>query len=541
MLGDGRVTVVVEDGGRRLTFSRTASEPASAPLAAQSPTFFAQSEIESVALDAAGRLNLLDGFISPRQVAQTASSLVAQIASLSTELRQVSSEVADLDEQLAPLADAPATVAAAETEQKELLANSSATDKQTKELAQLTAAGAAEASRVVAIQRATTVLRQYVTTLSDAAEAHVLEDWPAQAGTDQLKHTRQLVTSATARVFDAVTALQDALREIAALEVRASAGASERSEQERLLRHSLDQLQAGLGAVARRLAEAQKRAAQLATLTDVRARRVERLQTLQVKRVSALDDLDSVREVRYRAREAAARAINSALAPNVRVNVQRSGSRAGYEAAIVTLLRGSGLHYGSLAPQLAERLSPRELADAIERRDSQAIAELADIGQDRAERLVSHVAAAGTGPILTSEIEDSVTLSLLDGGDFKTTEHLSTGQRCTVVLSTLLLRHGNVLVIDQPEDHLDNAYVATTLVSALRERGPQDQMLFTTHNANIPVLGEADAVFVLGSDGHRGYVQASGPLTKPAIVESISSIMEGGREAFRRRAEFYGA
>jgi hypothetical protein len=102
-----------------------------------------------------------------------------------------------------------------------------------------------------------------------------------------------------------------------------------------------------------------------------------------------------------------------------------------------------------------------------------------------------------------------------------------------------LSHHARTLIVDQPEDHLDNAYVAGTLVQAIVKRRADSQLLFATHNANIPVLGNASRVFVLGSDGRRGFIKRCGPLDDPGIVEDISSLMEGGREAFAKRAAFY--
>ena len=52
-------------------------------------------------------------------------------------------------------------------------------------------------------------------------------------------------------------------------------------------------------------------------------------------------------------------------------------------------------------------------------------------------------------------------------------------------------------------------------------------------------LGEADFVVRLGSDGRRGFVEHAGELTAPATVRAITSVMEGGVEAFERRAAFY--
>ena len=95
------------------------------------------------------------------------------------------------------------------------------------------------------------------------------------------------------------------------------------------------------------------------------------------------------------------------------------------------------------------------------------------------------------------------------------------------------------MVIDQPEDHLDNAIITSTVIKALRERKGSGQVILSTHNANIPVLGEADLVVELTSDGRNGFIQLCAPLEHPKAVEAISNVMEGGRDAFSRRADFY--
>ena len=56
---------------------------------------------------------------------------------------------------------------------------------------------------------------------------------------------------------------------------------------------------------------------------------------------------------------------------------------------------------------------------------------------------------------------------------------------------------------------------------------------------NIPVLGEAKQVTLLDSDGRRGFVEFSVDLDSGQAVDAISSLMEGGREAFKIRAAFY--
>jgi hypothetical protein len=192
------------------------------------------------------------------------------------------------------------------------------------------------------------------------------------------------------------------------------------------------------------------------------------------------------------------------------------------------------------APKVAESLSPREFVEAVESGNTDVFLQHVDRMTERqAAKLVSHVSGAELASVLTCVVEDDVMLSLFDGEDYKPTTELSVGQRCTVILPILLRNRLGPLIVDQPEDHLDNAYIVKTLVSRLIEQKASAQIILSSHNANIPVLGGAENVVVLSSDGRRAFVRSAEPLAHPSSVTAITSLMEGGREAFERRAEFY--
>ena len=211
----------------------------------------------------------------------------------------------------------------------------------------------------------------------------------------------------------------------------------------------------------------------------------------------------------------------------------------GYANVIAAALRGSGLHYNTLAPLFAAHMSPLELVEAVESNGVQAITEAVEITNDRAANVIAYLRSRSLTDLIAAPIDDAVELYLLDGVEYKESDNLSIGQRCTVVLPILLSGQGELLIIDQPEDHLDNAYITKTLVDRLRHRQKGDQFILASHNANIPVLGEADLVVLLGSDGRRGFIEHADRLDAPATVMAIASVMEGGVEAFERRAAFY--
>jgi len=109
---------------------------------------------------------------------------------------------------------------------------------------------------------------------------------------------------------------------------------------------------------------------------------------------------------------------------------------------------------------------------------------------------------------------------------------------CSVVLPLLLLEAVAPLLVDQPEDNLDNRFVTDLLIEQIRSNRDRRQMILITHNPNIPVLGFADQVIAMRSDGERGWVESQG--NTDAMKGMIIELLEGGEKAFQARKEKYG-
>lgn len=119
-------------------------------------------------------------------------------------------------------------------------------------------------------------------------------------------------------------------------------------------------------------------------------------------------------------------------------------------------------------------------------------------------------------------------------------EELSPGQRCSAVLPILLLTGTCPLIIDQPEDNLDNRLIRQVIVNILASIKLQRQVIVATHNPNIPVLGDAEyAVVLQGVGDRRCKVEAAGDLDSRALARHLTDVMEGGREAFQYRHTIY--
>jgi AAA domain, putative AbiEii toxin, Type IV TA system len=119
---------------------------------------------------------------------------------------------------------------------------------------------------------------------------------------------------------------------------------------------------------------------------------------------------------------------------------------------------------------------------------------------------------------------------------------LSPGQRCSAILPILLLSGEYPLVIDQPEENLDNRLIRQVIVNILTSMKLRRQVIIATHNPNLPVLGDVEQCLVLRAKGRDlSTIVAAGDLDSPSIVRHITEIMEGGREAFQYRQTIYQA
>lgn len=121
----------------------------------------------------------------------------------------------------------------------------------------------------------------------------------------------------------------------------------------------------------------------------------------------------------------------------------------------------------------------------------------------------------------------------------KELKHHSLGQRASALLLYVLSqRQNDVIIIDQPEDDLDNQTIYDDVIKLLREMKHNVQFIFATHNANFPVLGDAEQVHAC-SYQDEGVAVQSGSIDARPVQEAIINIMEGGQEAFNRRKEVY--
>lgn len=119
----------------------------------------------------------------------------------------------------------------------------------------------------------------------------------------------------------------------------------------------------------------------------------------------------------------------------------------------------------------------------------------------------------------------------------------SAGQQATALLKTLLNQAGPPLIIDQPEEDLDNP-VMLEIVEQVWQAKQKRQLIFASHNANLVVNGDAELVaccdYRTAGDQSRGTIAGEGAIDVPEVCDAVKRIMEGGEAAFNLRKEKYG-
>lgn len=122
-----------------------------------------------------------------------------------------------------------------------------------------------------------------------------------------------------------------------------------------------------------------------------------------------------------------------------------------------------------------------------------------------------------------------------DSGGFQSLERASAGQKTSAILSFLLAHGDEPLLLDQPEDDLDNALISELVVEQIRAHKPRRQIVVVTHNPNIVVNGDAELVLPMEFVGGQIQVNDPGGLQEREVRQRICDVMEGGRQAFRQR------
>lgn len=348
-----------------------------------------------------------------------------------------------------------------------------------------------------------------------------------------------LADNLTALADEARIALQTALSEIDTAKAEWSSEVSEqRDEHNKVLRGLVEE---GL--------EPNKYLDTTKALETLKAKKPQRaiieadLQNLQAERDALLQSLAGHEKDREQELNEAIRFANAATGGVVVVRPVPASDRQYIKSLIQQSVSGKRTHIMAAIDQ--DDFSTRAFVEAARAGESELDVRFSVTGL-QARNLIE------AGEPLFRELEEQsvgkaveVLLDVQAGTgsrEFKKMDELSKGQRATALLLLLLGASDAPLVIDQPEDDLDNRFVYDGIVAHLRKLKGKRQIVASTHNANVPVLGDAELIVVLEGNGQNGKAAENGvgSLDSMAIRSHVENILEGGPAAFNARRHLYG-
>lgn len=551
-LNSGRVKIGIQTKeGLRYDVTRLVGEvprvfsEAGEPIAISLPgplfsaEVYSQSQIEQIAQNPRAQLDLIDSFLREeipnlqREIDEGVRLLGANADQMQTkqreldDLREQGQELPDVCEKLKAFDHATAS----EPDQQLRRAH------EAKALRERQARVICEAGKrftmlrgaVAAVERQIGADRQVLDAASLARETHAPVMEKAAATIEQV------FCIVTGLLADTTLALEAGADELAVVErkLQDEHALADREYQELVARSQQEQQQAQQRILLL------KRHAELVSVTQRHGHCLTEITRLRQEHQQLLERLIELRETRYRLRLRQVEALNERLAPMVRIRLQQFGDTSAYRELLAGALHGSGIHYSSLLEKIISRIPPENLVALVRDDQAEQLAAELDIDVERARRFLTPLRSFQLlHQLETIDLADRPTIELKDGERYKDCADASTGQKCTAILPLLLLEGEAPLIIDQPEDNLDNAFVFDTVVQSILRVKPSRQLILVTHNPNIPVLGEAERVFVMASSGTAAEVIAAGSVDE--MRDHIERLLEGGADAFQRRMKRYG-
>ncbi len=508
-----------------------------------SPCIYGQKEIYGIAQNAPARLDMLDGFAEDdlRDISIREASLLTRCEENAEMILKTLERLDDAEERLAELPGLEEWRSRfREAGFEDLLRERRLLDREQRLLESAEKA-------LVARDREIAVVGSSNPSLASVVDGRKDEQLP---NVDLLDRAETILVEADRRLEIGVRALREGIEQgqRGLAELRAEwdrRRTVSRSEFDRALR----ELQAKMPEVdPERYLDVERRIEQLIPLREVLAQLKQRIGDARVERAELLVELNDVRGAKHRTRQGAAERLNEMLAGSLLVKLTPKGSREEFVRSLGALRSGARsetlrrmVDEETFTPTaFVERVRSSSLSDAWKIPAGQASALERALGEETLLQLETAV--------LPDEVELLLDISVgEDSHDYRSLDNLSPGQKSTAILLLVMLESRDPLLIDQPEDDLDNRFIYDDIVTRLKQGKPARQFLIATHNANIPVLGDAEQIVALDARESvaggrvKGSIRARGSIDSSDVRAAAEQILEGGHEAFLLRQAKYQA
>ncbi|MEI9942166.1 MAG: AAA family ATPase [Pseudomonadota bacterium] len=312
----------------------------------------------------------------------------------------------------------------------------------------------------------------------------------------------------------------------------------------------------------KQISDLERRQVELVESVSGRDRRILELQDPEKQSEDLQQEWRTTHAERTSLLDAQCRKLTDLSMKLLRATVQRGAGTAHIAAALKELVKGSKMRAEKFeqllqavmaeADPLSAWLDVVSELRALSEVDEPASAPLppcprlgsAQIAEGDRRKMAERLAIKGWAEFATLELEDVPRFEYrAREAEYIAFGDASAGQQATALMFVLLNQDGPPLVIDQPEDDLDN-HVITDVVEQVWRAKSKRQLIFSSHNANLVVNGDAELVVCCGyrtaGDQSGGTVTAQGAIDIAEVCAEIATVMEGGRDAFTLRKEKYG-
>jgi ABC-type dipeptide/oligopeptide/nickel transport system ATPase component len=574
--GDGAQYRVVRISGRPPQVHRadTGALLSMAPMELMPIQAYGQKEIYEIAQDPQFQLQLIDHY-----VADAIAPLQEQENALLRQLEQNASTILQLQESIANAEERLASVDVIREELRRMAEMDFVTRLEVKN------AYDREQRLLNRLQARTNRLRAGITSLieGEQTERQII------ASEESENLPNRALLAAQQSIVDTIFAEFDANLQMLADRIDAlwAEGSPQReqwrlafSQEDSAYQTLLREFQASGGALRpERYVQLQQRLTDLDDLAQHTIRERQQLTQQKATRTGLLSQLRAGRRQQYEVRREKAAELTNKLNKNVRVTIHPQGNRAKYQQHLTSLCTGLGVRSATieqitkheaerperegqrpvnmrgetryLIPRIPAYLDPVDLAAAIRQEKDRADGAPSPLEQtygtisDSMRHNLTRLSDAQLFGLETFAVPDLPLIELRVGNGelgYRELSALSVGQKCTALLSIVLLESPATLLVDQPEDDLDNQFIFDQIVETLRREKERRQFLIATHNANIPVSGDAELIVVVQADNQRGSIveQGVGSIDALPIKHAVERILEGGERAFQIRREKYG-
>jgi len=509
-------------------------------------SFYGWSEIEGIAKKSSQQLDLIDGFINGiDQLKRDEQAAIGELEANARDIKSIIDEVKREADNVGNLIELKADLAKIGEEQKEEEQKKEKIDNEAELLGDLKTKLKSLYDEINNID-----LKGEIESLSELITAAIGDE--KIVFTDEFVEISKVLLDSIKENAPLMTAKQNLLSELTSIQDQVNdRKVALKTKQDPIdaafirLLEEIDQPEA------KQIAQERERLRRQIRIKERAKRKKEEAETTLKKhedtRKDLIKKLKEVRSDQYNLRNSYVSAISDRLPKGkanveVTIDVEEQGEREKFKKLLRQKFTGlpRQWHAKGYVETISNHYTPIEFATAIKARD---LSSFVSVGFDIDEGgdIIRH---------LIDKPEDIMKIEICGCTDLpriyfdvqgvkKPIEDLSPGQRCTALLPIILLETDTPLIIDQPEDNLDNQFIFDLVVNTMRSLKECRQIIVATHNPNIPVSGDAENILVFKPDGTKGKLKSNGSIDYDPIIEDVKTIMEGGEEAFRVRASKY--